>query len=71
LSGSPPILDICKLESVPFSFFFSELASINLKKAVWVIIWFNEAQEKRKKKSQGMAHLKLTMQNTGNSFHYY
>jgi hypothetical protein len=61
LSGSPPTLDTCKLESVPFSFFFSELASLNLKKAVWVIIWFNEAEEKRKKNSQDMAHLKLTM----------
>jgi hypothetical protein len=71
LSGSPSTLDTCKLESVPFSFFFFELALLNFKKGVWLIIWLNEAEEKRKKNSQDMAHLKLTMQNTGNSFDYY
>jgi hypothetical protein len=59
LSGSPSTLDTCKLESVPFSFFFSELALINLKKAVWVIIWFNEAEEERKKKCQNNGSFKI------------
>jgi hypothetical protein len=59
LSDSPPTLDTCKLESVPFSFFFSELASLNLKKAVWVIILFNEADEKRKKEESRYGSFKI------------